>query len=331
MVTDEKLSDEQGRLAALRRHEVLDTRPETSFDRITGLVQTVLAVPIAVVSLIDERRQWFKSCIGLDITETARDISFCTYTIQTREPMHIPDALLDPRFAESPLVTDAPYIRSYLGVPFATPDGYNLGSLCAIDTKPRTFDPGQIEVLKSFAALVMDEIELRRIAEVDDLTGALTRRGFFRDLERSVARCAQQHETSALVMLDIDHFKRINDSYGHPTGDTVLRYVCKALAGQLGSHDILGRLGGEEFGVLLVGADEEEARLSAERFRQTIEALEIPYDVTLHVTASFGIAMVDASYQTPKEWVAAADAALYAAKRGGRNRCCVAPDPFIAG
>jgi hypothetical protein len=149
---DTKLADEAARLAALRRYEILDTLPEAPFDRITGLVKAVFEVPIALVSLIDADRQWLKSCVGMDVSETPREISFCTHTIQRREPMVIANATEDPRFANNPLVTGPPYIASYLGAPLETPDGYNVGSLCAIDTKPRTFSATQIEVMKSFAA-----------------------------------------------------------------------------------------------------------------------------------------------------------------------------------
>ena len=141
LILDPKLNDEPARLAALDRYEVLDTPPEQPFDRITALVQTVLNVPICSVALIDAQRQWFKSCVGLTARQTARDISFCTHTIQEREPFYIPDAQLDTRFRENPLVTGDPFIRSYLGIPLSTPDGYNVGSLCAIDIIPRDFTP----------------------------------------------------------------------------------------------------------------------------------------------------------------------------------------------
>jgi GAF domain-containing protein len=146
-MSDTKLTDEMGRRAALRRYEILDTPREAPFDRIVNLVKTVMDVPVALISLVDADRQWLKSCLGVDLTETSRDISFCTYTIQAREPLMIPNASEDPRFANNPLVLGPPHIMSYLGVPLATPDGYNLGSLCAIDTKPRTFNAGQIEVM----------------------------------------------------------------------------------------------------------------------------------------------------------------------------------------
>lgn len=107
-MVDVKLHDEAGRLAALERYDILDSPKEASFDRITGLVKAVLNVPMCSISMIDKDRQWFKSCIGLPLSETARDVSFCTYTIKTRDPMLIEDASLDPRFQYNPLVIGGP-------------------------------------------------------------------------------------------------------------------------------------------------------------------------------------------------------------------------------
>lgn len=323
-MVDSKLVDEPARLAALHRYEVLDTPRETAFDRITSLVKIVLNVPIAVVSLIDSDRQWFKSCVGLDSTETPREISFCTHTIQARVPMNIPDAKEDPRFAENPLVTGPPYIGSYLGVPLTTPDGYNLGSLCVIDMQPRNFDPGQVEVLKSFAALVMDEMELRRIAQVDHLTGAATRRGFCLEAEKAISRYVRHQHPAALVVFDLDHFKKINDTFGHPAGDTVLKTVGSTLPILLRANDSLGRLGGEEFGILLSEVDVHQATDAAERMRRALQDANIDHDPEIHMTASFGVASLDADCLTFDKWLAKADKALYQAKHGGRNQVAAA-------
>ncbi|NNE84378.1 MAG: GAF domain-containing protein [Alphaproteobacteria bacterium] len=156
--------NEVERLAALHRYGVLDTPAEEAFDRITRLAQSALRVPIVLVSLIDENRQWFKSKQGLDTPETARDISFCTHAIQQNEPLIITDALEDSRFRSNPLVTGAPNIRFYVGVPLRTPDGHNIGTLCAIDQKPRELTDDHIHILRDLASLVMDELELRRLA-----------------------------------------------------------------------------------------------------------------------------------------------------------------------
>jgi len=321
---DAKLVDEPGRLAALKRYELLDTPREAPFDRIANLVKTVMDVPIATISLIDRDRQWLKACVGLDNADNMpRGISFCNHTIKSREPMYVPDAKLDPRFRDNPLVTGPPHIGSYLGVPLSTPDGYNLGSLCALDYKPRTFTESQIAVMKSFAALVTDEIELRRLAQIDYLTGAATRRGFFLEMEKAISRFVRNHRPSSLLVFDIDHFKVVNDRYGHPAGDAVLKSLSERIASLLRTSDVLGRLGGEEFGILLMDATLDQAVKSAERFRRGIEEFVVEHDPPLQVTASFGVAELDADLLLGERWLARADAGLYEAKRTGRNRACV--------
>ena len=323
-MVDAKLQDEPGRLAALHRYEVLDTPREAPFERITGLVRAVLSVPISTLSLIDSDRQWYKSCVGMDSMDLPREFSFCTHTIQAREPLVVPDTLQDARFARYPTVTGEPFIRSYLGVPLSSPDGYNLGALCALDVKPRDFSPGQIEVLKSFAALAVDELELRKIAQIDSLTGAATRRSFLLEMEKTISKFLRRGQAASLLTMDIDHFKRVNDTFGHPAGDAVLRTVSNRLQAILRKEDLLGRLGGEEFGILLPDIDLHQAFLVAEKLRGALQDTPVLLSEALQVTASFGIAALEVDSASPELWLSKADQALYSAKRTGRNKCCVA-------
>jgi diguanylate cyclase (GGDEF)-like protein len=322
---DQKLIDEPARLAALRRYDVLDTPAEPVFDRVTQLVRSILGVPLSAVSLIDTDRQWFKSIDGLDVMETPREIAFCDYTIRDRQPMIVNDAHLDDRFSGNPLVTGNPNIRSYAGIPLETPDGYNIGSLCAIDLAPRSFDPAQIEILKGLAALVVEQLELRRIAERDHLSGAMTRRAFVTELDKAIALFTRHERPASLLLLDIDHFKAINDNYGHPIGDRVIMAIAGCCATLKRPSDSIGRLGGEEFGVLLPETSEEDAARAAKRFCDAIAALEIAHEPPLRVTASFGVAAINTDRTESESWLAAADKALYEAKRNGRNCVRVAP------
>jgi diguanylate cyclase (GGDEF)-like protein len=329
-----KRHDEEGRLAALARYQVLDTPAEAPFEKITSLVQSVLGVPICAVSLVDRERQWFKSIQGLDARETPRSISFCTHTIKTDQTLVVADALEDPRFATNPLVLGEPHIRSYAGVPLQTPDGYNVGALCAIDVAPRDYSEAQLGILRSFASLVVDELELRRIAERDHLTHALTRRGFVEQMKKEIARYHRHARESVLVMMDVDHFKSVNDRFGHPAGDEVLKAIAAACLKNLRENDAFGRLGGEEFGILLTDTDAGGGLDAAEKIRRTIEALLIDVAGGLRVTSSFGLASLTPAMTGPEGWIAAADEALYSAKRGGRNRCVAAgaalSDPIAA-
>ncbi|HSH81942.1 MAG TPA: GAF domain-containing protein [Herpetosiphonaceae bacterium] len=154
--------DEAERLEALHRYAVLDTPPEVAFDRITGLAARLFNVPIALVSFVDARREWFKSVDGLNLRELPRDVSFCRHIVLAGEAMVVPDAMEDPRFADNPLVTGSPEFRYYAGAPLKTTDGFCLGALCIIDKVPREplSDPER-RTLEDLAAIVVDELELR--------------------------------------------------------------------------------------------------------------------------------------------------------------------------
>lgn len=156
-------SNEVQRLETLRGYNVLDTPPESDFDDLTLLAAQICQVPIAVITLVDENRQWFKSIIGLDATETPREFAFCAHAIlYSDEMLEVPDAQLDPRFADNPLVTSDPYIRFYAGAPLVAPDGAALGTLCVIDRVPRVLSRDQQTALRALSHTVIAQLELRR-------------------------------------------------------------------------------------------------------------------------------------------------------------------------
>lgn len=312
---------EAGRLSALHHYDVLDTAPEESFDRITRLAKTALQMPIVLVSLVDSDRQWFKSKQGLDASETPRDISFCTHAIQQDEPFLISNAAEDERFCENPLVTGEPHIRFYLGIPLRTPDGHNIGTLCAIDQKPRDLSDVEIDLLRDLARLVVDELELRQIATTDSLTGAQTRRSFDKDLKKEIDRSKRYDRPASLIMFDVDHFKQVNDSYGHAAGDAVLQNLVSLCKDNLRSVDLLGRLGGEEFAILLPETDHLGAMQVAEKLRLKIAETPVKSgDLTIDITASFGVTVFDTEDSDIETPINRADEALYQAKNAGRNR-----------
>ncbi|WP_298400317.1 sensor domain-containing diguanylate cyclase [Sphingobium sp.] len=325
MTPQDRLTDEAGRIAALRRYQILDTPAEGGFDKITDMVRALVGVPISAVSLIDTNRQWFKSLTGLDVAETPRSVAFCDHAIRQDAPLIIPDACADARFCDNPLVTGDPGIRSYAGVPLRTPEGYNVGSLCAIDTRAREFAPEQMAILQGLAPIVIEQMELRLLAERDGLSGALTRRAFVAAIDRQIALFTRHQRPAALVLLDIDHFKRVNDDHGHPAGDRVIEAVADLCRTLSRPSDSLGRLGGEEFGLLLPETSEADAMVAARRFCDAVAAMEIPHDPPLRVTASFGVAALGPDRMTSHNWLSAADVALYEAKRAGRNRVALAP------
>jgi GAF domain-containing protein len=156
--------NETQRLAALRDYHILDTAAEQAYDDITALAAYVCDVPIAMISLVDESRQWFKSKLGLNKRETPRDVAFCAHAILQSDPLIVRDALKDPRFADSALVTRSPHIRFYAGFPLSTPEGFALGSLCAIDRKPRQLSAEQKTAMQSLSRQVMALLELRHVS-----------------------------------------------------------------------------------------------------------------------------------------------------------------------
>jgi PAS domain S-box-containing protein len=155
------VSGEADRLAALQRYQILDTPPEPAFDRIVRLAALLLDVPIAVISLVDSDRQWFKARYGLDAPEAPRAIAFCDHAIRGSDILVVPDARLDPRFCQNPLVTGEPHVRFYAGAPLVTPDGFAIGTICAIDRVPRGFSRRDTTILAALAEQVLHELEVR--------------------------------------------------------------------------------------------------------------------------------------------------------------------------
>jgi len=192
--------DEAGRLEAVRRYGVLDTLPEQSFDRFTRIAAKLFDTPVSAISLIDEERQWFKSCIGLDKRETPRDISFCAHAICEASALIVPDATRDPRFATNPFVVGPPYIRFYTGAPLKTPDGFQLGTLCVIDTIPRCVpDRARIDCLEDLAAQVVKQLELSRTTQqLAVLHANLIRRE--QELEEQRRRWEESEQRAALAL-----------------------------------------------------------------------------------------------------------------------------------
>jgi diguanylate cyclase (GGDEF)-like protein len=314
------LRDEEQRLAALYSCGLLDTAPEHAFDRLTRLARMALRVPIVLVSLVDRDRQWFKSSQGLTASETPRSISFCAHAIAQDKPFIVTDAALHPEFCDNPLVVGEPFIRFYIGIPLKMRDGYIIGTLCAIDRQPRALSTEEIDVLQDLAGMVVDAIELRQMATADSLTGALTRRGFDLAIDREFNRARRSRHDLSLVALDVDHFKSINDRYGHAAGDLVLQSLVAMVKQEMRGADFVVRMGGEEFVLALPETDGQGAHRLAERVRERIAGMSINIlGHTIRVTASFGVAScgaADTSWTTALE---KADAALYRAKRSGRN------------
>ena len=464
--------DEERRLTALARYGVLDTAPAPAFDDLTQLVAQVLGAPIALVSLIDRDRQWFKSRVGLDVCSTPREFAFCDHAIRQPGVLVVEDASRDARFAHNPLVTGDPFIRFYAGAPLLSDDGFALGTLCVIDRKPRQLDAHQRQTLALLARQVMAQLTLlkqsrrldallkdvqertqllnqlsnrvpgviyqfrrypdgrscfpyasgrmwdmyevhpedavndascviarihpqdleavlesietsaseltpwrheyrvvlpqqgtrwrfgdavpellpdgsvlwhgfitditerrqhqertHRLAYYDPLTGLPNRRLLIDRLERELAHLRRCGRLGALLFIDLDNFKQINDARGHAVGDELLRQVAQRLSNVLRQDDTVARLGGDEFVVQVGNLDPDpdvaarQARLVAEKVRGVMEGRYEVSGFPYSSTGSIGLTLFPRGDNTTvDDLLREADTAMYRAKSGGRNR-----------
>lgn len=329
--------DEARRLAALESTGALFTPAEERFDRVTRLAAKLLGTPIALVSLVADRVQWFKSAQGLDLPETPREVSFCGHAILGEETFVVEDALDDPRFDDNPLVTGEPNIRFYAGHPLRAVDGQRVGTLCVIDRRPKHLGPDEHQILRDLAAIAESELQRgqmnethrqlmyeidqwKRKAAIDGLT-RLWNRSAIGDLAAAEIGRARRGSPLCLAIIDADHFKGINDGHGHLVGDAVLIELAARIRRALRDYDAVGRYGGEEFVAVLPKCDLDTARQVCERIRARVA--EAPFDTgagALPVTVSIGVAACEASHAGFDALVGAADQALYRAKQLGRNR-----------
>lgn len=449
---------ETQRLAKLRSYEILDSLPEEAYERITRLTATILDMPAAMVSLVDGDRQWFKSQVGGGRNDIPRELSFCAHAICQHGVFVVEDASRDPRFSDNPFVTHHPHLRFYAGAPLRASGGLNIGTLCVLDTRPRTLSEADRQSLSDLAALVMDaldtrliidraetaerrfldaveclpdgfvlydkddrlvisnrrfrelyalssehirpgarfeeilrhgvergqfpdalgneeawiaacleahrnpgepveqhlpddtwlrvherrtsdgglvgfrfdiselkrqERELARLAWTDSLTGAMNRRRILELAETEISRARRHGSDVSLMILDADHFKQINDRNGHTAGDEVLRGMVGRWKGVLRAHDLIGRIGGEEFCILLPEVGLEGAAKVAEKLRMATAELPFAFEgQLLRATVSIGVATLAPDHDLPA-LMRAADRALYEAKEAGRDRFAV--------
>lgn len=306
--------DEADRLEALHGLALLDTPPEERFDRITRLATRLFGVPVALVSLVDEDRQWFKSRVGLAVEQTGRDVSFCSHAILEDDVLVVPDALLDERFADNPLVTDAPGIRFYAGYPLRTATGQPVGTLCLIDHRPRDLDATERSSLVDLGRMVEGELASTALANTDSLTGVRNRRGFEVAAAPMLSAATRMGIPVTLIFIDLDGFKAINDTHGHAEGDRGLKEIAAILLDVFRSCDVVARIGGDEFCILLSGTDEAQiqqplARLASEvgkRNRAEAKRFDLNY--------STGVVSLDGEVTT-MDLLAEADRRMYRDKR----------------
>lgn len=333
---------EAERLAALRNYQILDTEAELSFDRISRAAADVCGAPMALVSLVDEHRQWFKSKIGVAATETPRSISFCAHAIKQDGLLIVPDTSADPRFADNPLVTGPTGVRFYAGAPLHTPGGHRIGTLCVLDRKVRAkgLTAMQSRMMQTLSAQVVAELELRRtMARLewlvchDTLTGLPNRLMCQERLTEALAAATSRSNAYrvGVVMLDLDHFKQVNDVFGHAAGDALLKRVAAILAGFIRPGETAARLGGDEFILVLPDCHTNAALL--QRMDDLLERLRQPYLFAgnlLDGRASIGIAIFPGHCRDVGGLLKHADTAMYRAKSAGRGSVSIYRHDFGA-
>lgn len=293
MIIPDLTENEPSRLKALHSIEILDTGPEERFDRLTRLAQHLFNVPIAVVSLVDEDRQWFKSSCGLNVDQTPRDISFCGHAILSDKPMVVTDTTKDERFYDNPLVTGEPGIRFYAGAPIHDASGYILGTLCLIDTQSREFTDSDLAALKDLAELASRELSAVELATKDDLTTLLNRRGFILKAKQQLKEATETGDHSVYISFDLNNFKAINDEFGHAEGDHALEYFADVMRSIFRSTDLIARTGGDEFAVLLSSDQFMDNSVLLSRFQNAIREDNLDTDKDYDLLFSYGAVTID--------------------------------------
>ena len=314
MLKPEVPANEAERLDELHSLGLLDSVPEERFDRITRLAQRLFSVPTALITLVDEDRQWFMSRVGLEPTETPRDISFCGHAILGDEIMMVTDATQDERFRDNPLVLDAPEIRFYAGCPIVGPGGSKLGTLCLIDRDPRELSQEELDLLRDLAGMVEHEIATNKMAVTDPLTGLGNRRGF--EIAASVVFEINRRRgvDTALLYFDLDKFKDINDRFGHAEGDRALREFAELLRNVLRVSDVIARLGGDEFAALLSVTSDYE--MVVQRIRKALDVSNHDGHRQYSIESSIGVAVIKANDDENLESIMQrADESMYEQKR----------------
>lgn len=250
--------DETLRLAKLRSLRLLDPGADVRFDRLTRMARRIFKVPISMINLMDENRQWFQACDGQMASDAVNGVAFYGHTINSSDVFIIEDAREDERFIDHSLVVHDPHIRFYAGCPLFL-DHHKLGILCIADQSPRSLDQEQIETLKDLASLVVQELAATLLATKDELTGLDNRRGFLSLAQQSLQLCTRQGLPVSLLSLDLGDFK-LNRGTQEPqawnqnliTFAELLQHVCR-------DSDVVARLGGDEFVVLLMNSTREQS------------------------------------------------------------------------
>ncbi len=332
MIEPEDHPEEAERLQALEALNLLDTAAEERFDRITRIARHVFKTDIALVSLVDKDRQWFKSAQGLGASETSRAISFCGHAVAKNETLVVDNASVDERFFDNPLVTGDPNIRFYAGQPLHTSDGWPVGTLCVINSQPKTLSEEEKMLLEDLAKLVEAELVLsstlvanqrlkQKLAEAEkNSTDGASRawsQEFITDLARSELLTAQRDgQPFSIALLEIDRLDDVKSDQSDLAFKAILDAIAQRLRAGLSAADTIGRFGENRFLVVLPNCSLRAADRTAEGLRKQLRRAPFPYGTA--VTGSFGVTTADKD-STLASMLKAADRALGASIIAGRD------------
>lgn len=322
--------NETERLKVLADYNILDTPPEQAFDDLTALAAYVCKTPIALISLVDADRQWFKSNVGLKATETPRQWAFCSHAIlQPEDILVVPDVSKDNRFANYLLVKGNPKIRFYAGAPLVTPNGFPIGTLCVMDTVPRVLSFQQLDALRRLTRQANAQMELiqevhnrkqaemegRQLSLTDELTGLYNRRGFFVMAEQRLKIAHRMKVLCWVIFIDLDGLKQINDTLGHDMGDALIVDAAQLLKQSFRSSDIVARLGGDEF-IIFISSYFKDADSIRARLQVNIANFNQQQNHSYELSMSMGIERYSPeSNMSLEELIARSDELMYAHKR----------------
>ena len=338
-LTDTIASTATIKLAQLPESTFFCTPIEERFERLTRLARRALSVPVAAITFLNDEKQWFKSVAGWSVTELPNDHSFCPITLAAGELTVFEDTRQDTLVAGHPLVTKGPQFRFYAGLPLTDENNDLCGTFCIFDQKPRQLSQQDRSTLEDLAAIAQREIvgehmrsihsslmtklgTARRESMMDPLTRLWNRRGASVMVKGALDASRRQHSSVGIAILDLDNFKRINDTHGHQTGDEVLRKTALRLIQSIRSHDCVCRLGGDEFLLLMKDTDAEAARLTAERVRRNLVESPIPTrQGELSISTSVGYTVQSGDHEiSVEDLIDRADKALLKSKSLGRDR-----------
>ena len=330
-------------LAALSRDGRYYSSVGERFDRISRVGAKLLDVPIAAITLFHHDAEWFKSVRGWNITNLPLRDGLGYIAAEANEPVIIADTAADERTCQHTLVTDEPHFRFYAAVPLYEGLGSVVGTFCVFDFKPREYSTLDTQSIFDLGAMVQSEIltdqidgaqqaltsklgAARREALIDPLTRVWNRRGGNLSLKTSFAKADSVNQPVTICVIDVDRFKEINDKFGHDVGDIVLRKIADSISSNLRENDVVCRLGGDEFLLVLHGADGDIAAMAIERARASLAETPVKTrqgDVSLTVSAGYAIREPH-SRKSAAEMILLADQALIASKEAGRNRAHLA-------